>query len=69
MFVTELAVPRLMGLVMRREPSGLYQKSYPGSDGVTLGESYNNSETKAGSEREWKGHTEKIPRSVFVMKV
>jgi hypothetical protein len=35
-FVTELAVPRLIGLVIRLDPTGWYQKSYPGSDGVTL---------------------------------
>ena len=45
--MAELAVPRLIGLVLRLDPSGLFQKSYPGCDGVTLGESYNNSETKA----------------------
>jgi hypothetical protein len=34
---TELAVPRLIGLVLRLDPTGLYQKSYPGSEGVTEG--------------------------------
>jgi hypothetical protein len=52
MCVTELPVPRLIGLVMRREPSGLYQKSYPGSDGVTLkGILITLQKQKAGSER------------------
>jgi hypothetical protein len=29
----------LIGLGLGFDPTGLYQKSYPGSDGVTLGES------------------------------
>ncbi len=37
LFVAKLAVPRLIGLVLRLDPTGLYQKSYPGSEGVTEG--------------------------------
>ena len=44
--VTELAVPRLIGLVLRLDPTGLFQKSYPGSAGVTLRGSNNSGQKR-----------------------
>ena len=50
LFVTELAVPRLIGLVLRLDPTGLYQKSYPGSEGVTF---YRDLITNSEQKRKW----------------
>ena len=44
---------------IKLDPTVLYQKSYPGSAWVTGGNLILG--TKAGSERERKGHREKIP--------
>jgi hypothetical protein len=56
-----MCVTKLAGLVSRArnrlEPSVFYQKSYPGSAGVTVGNLILG--TKAGSERERKGQREK----------
>ncbi len=44
---------------IKLDPTGLYQKSYPGSAGVTGGNLILG--TKAGSERERKGHRREEP--------